>query len=319
MLCSLQLLLRQWISSVQSDFLLICVAFYTLLERKVLGYIQLRKGPNKVGIIGLPQPLADAVKLFTKEQAKPTLINQWPYVFAPIISLFLSLRIWRIYPSSSVHLYFSFGVLFFLCLSRLRVYGTLVAGWASNSKYALLGALRAVAQTISYEVRIVLVLLRGVFLVGRFNFVDYVFFQETFWVFFIAYPISLVWVVTTIAETNRAPFDFAEGESELVSGFNVEYRRGGFALIFIAEYASILIIRIIRSILFFGGSRILLLSIDIFLILKTFLVAFFFLWVRGRLPRLRYDLLIDLTWKRYLPFSLGFLFFILCLLLLLGF
>ena len=238
-------------------FLLVCVAFYTLLERKVLGYIQLRKGPNKVGIMGLPQPLADAVKLFVKEQAKPTLINQWPYIFAPVVRLFLSLSVWRVYPSSSVHLYFSFGLLFFLCLSRLRVYGTLVAGWASNSKYALLGALRAVAQTISYEVRMVLVLLRRVFLIGRFNFIDFIFFQEMFWVFFISYPVALVWVVTTIAETNRAPFDFAEGESELVSGFNIEYRRGGFALIFMAEYARILIIRLIRRVLFFGGSSLL--------------------------------------------------------------
>lgn len=309
-----------FISFLLADvFLLVCVAFYTLLERKVLGYIQLRKGPNKVGIIGLPQPLADAVKLFVKEQAKPTLINQWPYIFAPVIRLFLSLGIWRIYPSSSVHFFFSFGLLFFLCLSRLRVYGTLVAGWASNSKYALLGALRAVAQTISYEVSIVLVLLRGVFLIGRFNFIDYIFFQEHFWLFFIVYPVGLVWVVTTIAETNRAPFDFAEGESELVSGFNVEYSSGGFALIFIAEYARILIMSLIRSVIFFGGARVFIISLDIVLVLKSFIIAFIFLWVRGRLPRLRYDLLIDLTWKRYLPFSLGFLFFILGFLVFLSF
>lgn len=309
-----------FISFLLADvFLLVCVAFYTLLERKVLGYIQLRKGPNKVGIIGLPQPLADAVKLFVKEQAKPTLINQWPYIFAPVIRLFLSLGIWRIYPSSSVHFFFSFGLLFFLCLSRLRVYGTLVAGWASNSKYALLGALRAVAQTISYEVSIVLVLLRGVFLIGRFNFIDYIFFQEHFWLFFIVYPVGLVWVVTTIAETNRAPFDFAEGESELVSGFNVEYSSGGFALIFIAEYARILIMSLIRSVIFFGGARVFIISLDIVLVLKSFIIAFIFLWVRGSLPRLRYDLLIDLTWKRYLPFSLGFLFFILGFLVFLSF
>ncbi len=301
-----------FISFLVADvFLLVCVAFYTLLERKVLGYIQLRKGPNKVGIIGLPQPLADAVKLFTKEQAKPTLVNQWPYIFAPVISLFLSLGIWRVYPSSRVHFFFPFGIIFFLCLSRLRVYGTLVAGWASNSKYALLGALRAVAQTISYEVRMVLVLLRGVFLIGRFNFFDYILFQKFFWLFLIVYPVSLVWVVTTIAETNRAPFDFAEGESELVSGFNIEYRSGGFALIFMAEYARILIISFIRRIIFFGGSSLFFFSCDLFLILKSFLIAFLFLWVRGSLPRLRYDLLIDLTWKRYLPFSLGFLFFVL--------
>nr|YP_002970737.1 NADH dehydrogenase subunit 1 [Cephalothrix simula]ACL27419.1 NADH dehydrogenase subunit 1 [Cephalothrix simula] len=309
-----------FISFLVADvFLLICVAFYTLLERKVLGYIQLRKGPNKVGIMGLPQPLADALKLFLKEQAKPVLVNQWPYIFAPIMSLILSLGIWSIYPSSSVHVYFPFGVLFFLCLSSLSVYGTLIAGWSSNSKYALLGSLRAVAQTISYEVSMVLVLLSGIFIVGSFNFFDFVTFQKYFWVFFISYSVSLVWVVTTIAETNRAPFDFAEGESELVSGFNVEYSGGGFALIFMAEYASILIMSLISSILFFGGSSVVLFCSDFFLIIKTFIISFFFLWVRGSLPRLRYDLLMDLTWKSYLPFSLGFLFFVMSLMMLLSY
>lgn len=160
--------------------LLVAVAFYTLLERKVLGYIQLRKGPNKVGIAGLPQPLADAVKLFVKEQNKPSLMNKWPFLFAPVFSLILALGLWVLYPSSSFYFFFSYGILFFIAISSLTVYGTLVAGWSSNSKYALLGALRAVAQTISYEVRMVLILLGRIFFCLTFNFFFFFEFQEFF-------------------------------------------------------------------------------------------------------------------------------------------
>merc|ERR1711860_466576 len=243
-------------------------------ERKVLGYIQLRKGPNKVGIAGLPQPLADAVKLFVKEQNKPSLMNKWPFLFAPVFSLILALGLWVLYPSSSFYFFFSYGILFFIAISSLTVYGTLVAGWSSNSKYALLGALRAVAQTISYEVRMVLILL------GR--------------IFFLSFPTALVWVVTTLAETNRSPFDFAEGESELVSGFNIEYGGGGFALIFMAGYGRILVMSILTGIFFFGASNFGI-SFDFFLVIKGFFFAFFFLWARGRLPRMRYDCLMMLT------------------------
>ena len=295
--------------------LLLAVAFYTLLERKVLGYIQLRKGPNKVSFIGVPQPLSDAAKLFFKEQTKPIFSNWLAYLAAPVLSLTLSLSLWLIYPSFGFSIYrFTFGILFFLCVSRVNVYGTLVAGWSSNSKYALLGSLRAVAQTISYEVRIILILLRGVYLVGRYNSVDFFLTQGVgCWVFFCCRLISFVWFVTTLAETNRAPFDFAEGESEIVSGFNIEYSAGGFALIFIAEYGSILVIRVLTGILFFGCDNLILGGFFGIFLLKGIFFAFCFLWVRGRLPRIRYDKLMSLTWKSFLPISLGWLRLILIL------
>lgn len=289
---------------------LLAVAFFTLLERKGLRYIQIRKGPNKVGIAGLPQPLADAAKLLTKEIAKPVIANYSPYFIAPIFRLILALLLWQLYPSLYSTSYFKWGILFFLCVSGLNVYGTLLAGWSSNSKYALLGRLRAIAQTISYEVRIALVLLFPLFLVGRFSFFEVGESQESIWLRFLILPVSFIWFVTCVAETNRAPFDFAEGESELVSGFNIEYGSAGFALIFLAEYANILVISLFSSILFFGGSYIFFFERDIMFILKILFFAFLFIWVRGSYPRFRYDLLITLTWKGFLPAALSFLLLI---------
>ena len=290
--------------------ILLAVAFFTLLERKGLRYIQLRKGPNKVGLAGLPQPIADAAKLLTKEIAKPTMANYSPYFVAPIFRFILALLLWQLYPSLYAANYFKWGILFFLCVSGINVYGTLLAGWASNSKYALLGSLRAIAQTISYEVRIALILLFPLFLVGSFSFVLVKESQELIWLRFLMIPVSLVWFVTCVAETNRAPFDFAEGESELVSGFNIEYGAAGFALIFLAEYANILVISLFSSLLFFGGSSIILFERDIIFILKVLFFAFAFIWVRGSYPRFRYDLLMGLTWKGFLPASLAFLLII---------
>ena len=289
---------------------LLAVAFFTLLERKGLRYIQIRKGPNKVGIAGLPQPLADAAKLLTKEIAKPLIANYSPYFFAPVFSFILALLLWQLYPRLHSANYFKWGVLFFLCVSGLNVYGTLLAGWSSNSKYALLGRLRAIAQTISYEVRMALILLFPLFLVGRFRFFEISESQRTIWLRFLILPVSFIWFVTCVAETNRAPFDFAEGESELVSGFNIEYGSAGFALIFLAEYANILIIRLFSAILFFGGGNIFGLSRDIVFMLKVLFFAFLFIWVRGSYPRFRYDLLIRLTWKGFLPAALSFLLLI---------
>jgi len=289
---------------------LLAVAFFTLLERKGLRYIQIRKGPNKVGIAGLPQPLADAAKLLTKEIAKPVIANYSPYFIAPIFSLILALLLWQLYPSLYSTSYFKWGILFFLCVSGLNVYGTLLAGWSSNSKYALLGRLRAIAQTISYEVRMALVLLFPLFLVGRFSFFEVGEAQRFIWLSLLILPVSFIWFVTCVAETNRAPFDFAEGESELVSGFNIEYGSAGFALIFLAEYANILVISLFSSILFFGGSYIFFFERDIMFILKILFFAFLFIWVRGSYPRFRYDLLISLTWKGFLPAALSFLLLI---------
>jgi len=286
---------------------LLAVAFFTLLERKGLRYIQIRKGPNKVGIAGLPQPLADAAKLLTKEIAKPIIANYSPYFLAPVFSFILALLLWQLYPSLYSISYFKWGVLFFLCVSGLNVYGTLLAGWSSNSKYALLGSLRAIAQTISYEVSIALILLFPLFIVGRFRFLEIRESQRVLWLSFLMLPVSFIWFVTCVAETNRAPFDFAEGESELVSGFNIEYGSAGFALIFLAEYANILIIRLFSAILFFGGNYIFIWKRDLVFMFKVLFFAFLFIWVRGSYPRFRYDLLMSLTWKGFLPAALSFL------------
>nr|AWH61690.1 NADH dehydrogenase subunit 1 [Reticunassa festiva complex sp. C] len=300
-----------YISIISTVFAYICillaVAFFTLLERKGLSYIQIRKGPNKVGFMGLPQPLADAAKLLTKEIAKPTMANYSPYFLAPIFSFILALLLWQLYPSLYSCSYFKWGILFFLCVSGMNVYGTLLAGWASNSKYALLGSLRAIAQTISYEVSMALILLFPLFLVGSFSFIEIKESQEYVWLSFLMIPVSLMWFVTCIAETNRAPFDFAEGESELVSGFNIEYGAAGFALIFLAEYANILVMSLFSALLFFGGSSMILFESDVAFMLKVLFFAFAFIWVRGSYPRFRYDLLMGLTWKGFLPAALSFL------------
>lgn len=287
---------------------LLRIAFFTLLERKVLGYAQIRKGPNKVGIAGLPQPLADALKLLTKEQSKPTLSNLIPFLITPIISLFLALILWFLIPSSYQTHFFLYGIIFFLCISSLNVYTTLIAGWRSNSKYSLLGALRRIAQTISYEVRMALILLGVLILILSFD-INIILNGLGSWIIILIIPSFLTWFATTLAETNRSPFDFAEGESELVSGFNTEYSGGTFTLIFIAEYTNILFIRLLSAILFCGSFSIPFLN-NFLLILETTFLAFIFLWVRASFPRIRYDRLINLTWKSFLPFSLGILIFL---------
>lgn len=296
------------LSLIGSLLLIICVlvsvAFLTLLERKVLGYIQIRKGPNKVGLIGIPQPFCDAIKLFTKEQTYPLLSNYLRYYISPILSLFLSLIVWICIPFFIKLYSFNLGGLFFLCCTSLGVYTVITAGWSSNSNYALLGGLRAVAQTISYEVRLALILLSFIFLIGRYNLLYFYYYQIYLWFLVILFPIGLVWFTISLAETNRTPFDFAEGESELVSGFNVEYRRGGFALIFLAEYASILFIRILFCVIFLGRD-----VFNILFYIKLIFISFVFIWARGTLPRFRYDKLIYLAWKCFLPFSLNYLIF----------
>nr|QTT60879.1 NADH dehydrogenase subunit 1 [Potthastia sp. XL1561] len=291
---------------IGSLLLVICVmvgvAFLTLLERKVLGYVQIRKGPNKVGFLGIFQPFSDAIKLFTKEQTYPLTSNYLVYYFSPIFSLFLSLLIWLCVPYL-VKLYsFNLGVLFFLCCTSMGVYTVMIAGWSSNSNYALLGGLRAVAQTISYEVSLALILLSMIFLIGNYNFLNFYIFQNYLWFCFLCFPLMIVWFASSLAETNRTPFDFAEGESELVSGFNVEYSSGGFALIFLAEYASILFMSMLFVVVFLGSD-----IYSFFFFLKLALVSFMFIWVRGTLPRFRYDKLMFLAWKSFLPFSLNYL------------
>nr|YP_009478712.1 NADH dehydrogenase subunit 1 [Shinkaicaris leurokolos]AVP74672.1 NADH dehydrogenase subunit 1 [Shinkaicaris leurokolos] len=287
-------------------FVLVAVAFLTLLERKILGYIQIRKGPNKVGFMGLLQPFADAVKLFTKEQTLPTMSNFIPYYLSPVFSLFIALLVWLVAPFDSGLISFKMSVLFFLCCTSLGVYSMMGAGWSSNSKYALLGCLRAVAQTISYEVSLALILLSFLFLVGGFDLGLFTEYQRYLWFMVLTFPLALVWFASCLAETNRTPFDFAEGESELVSGFNTEYSSGGFALIFMAEYASILFMSMLFSLIFLGGE----LSSLVFY-LKAVFISFCFVWVRGTLPRFRYDKLMYLAWKSFLPVALNYLVFFL--------
>nr|URX52915.1 NADH dehydrogenase subunit 1 [Glyptotermes sp.]URX52928.1 NADH dehydrogenase subunit 1 [Glyptotermes sp. 5 AB-2022a] len=285
---------------------LVGVAFMVLLERSVLGYVHIRKGPNSVGFIGLFQPFSDAIKLFTSEQYFPLVSNYLSYYFSPIFSLFLSLLVWVLIPYFSGFVSFELGLLFFLCCTSLGVYTVMVAGWSSNSNYSLLGGLRSVAQTISYEVSLALILLSFVFLICGYNLSDFYYFQCYVWLIFFTFPLSLVWFISCLAETNRTPFDFAEGESELVSGFNVEYGAGGFALIFLAEYASILFMSLLFCVIFLGCN----LNSLIFYIKVTF-ISYLFIWVRGTLPRFRYDKLMYLAWKSFLPLSLNYLLFFL--------
>nr|AXS64998.1 NADH dehydrogenase subunit 1 [Cerambycidae sp. 2 KM-2017] len=283
---------------------LVGVAFLTLLERKVLGYIQIRKGPNKVGFAGLVQPFSDAIKLFTKEQTYPYMSNFNLYYFSPVMNLFLALFLWMCMPFVTVNLSFNLSILFFLSVSSLGVYTVMLAGWSSNSSYSLLGSLRSVAQTISYEVSLALILLSFLFLLLSVNLFDFMKYQEYIWFVFLLFPLSLMFIVSSLAETNRTPFDFAEGESELVSGFNVEYSSGGFAMIFLAEYASILFMSMLCSMLFLGGNL-----VSWLFFIKLGLVSFLWIWVRGTLPRFRYDKLMYLAWKSYLPVSLNYLLF----------
>nr|YP_009995505.1 NADH dehydrogenase subunit 1 [Ochthebius uniformis]QNP09960.1 NADH dehydrogenase subunit 1 [Ochthebius uniformis] len=285
-------------------FILIGVAFLTLMERKVLGYIQIRKGPNKVGVLGIPQPFSDAIKLFTKESIIPMMSNFNLYYLSPIFNLFLSLLLWMCMPFFSFLYNFHLGILFFLSISSLSVYTIMIAGWSSNSNYSLLGGIRSVAQTISYEVSLSIILLSFLFMISSLNLVNLIIYQKYIWLIYLMFPLCLIWFVSSLAETNRTPFDFAEGESELVSGFNVEYSSGGFALIFLAEYSSILFMSMLCSMLFLGGN---IYSFTFFL--KLGFMSFLWIWVRGTLPRFRYDKLMYLAWKSFLPVSLNFLYF----------
>nr|ATU74751.1 NADH dehydrogenase subunit 1 [Coptotettix longjiangensis] len=281
---------------------LLSVAFLTLLERSVLGYIQLRKGPNKVGYLGVLQPFGDAIKLFSKEQVFPYISNYFLYFFSPVFSLFLALLIWLVFPYFTFFCSLDLGFLFLLCVMSLGVYGLMMAGWSSNSNYALLGSLRSVAQTISYEVSLSIIMLSLFILTGCYNMNCFIYYNVWFILFML--PLFLCFYCSCLAETNRTPFDFAEGESELVSGFNVEFGGVGFALIFLAEYAMIIFMSFLIVLFFLGGDY-----NSLFFFVKLVFIMFSFSFVRGTLPRYRYDKLMYLSWSGFLPISLNYLFF----------
>nr|ARQ81310.1 NADH dehydrogenase subunit 1 [Macaca maura]QNM39364.1 NADH dehydrogenase subunit 1 [Macaca maura]QNM39377.1 NADH dehydrogenase subunit 1 [Macaca maura]QNM39390.1 NADH dehydrogenase subunit 1 [Macaca maura]QNM39403.1 NADH dehydrogenase subunit 1 [Macaca maura] len=288
---------------------LAAMAFLTLVERKLLGYMQLRKGPNVVGPYGLLQPFADAVKLFTKEPLKPSTSSTTLYITAPALAFFITLLLWTPLPMPNALINFNLGLLFTLAMLSLIVYSILWSGWASNSNYALIGALRAVAQTISYEVTLTIILLSVLLMSGSFNLNTLITTQEHLWLLLPSWPLAMMWFTSTLAETNRTPFDLMEGESELVSGFNIEYAAGPFALFFMAEYTNIIMMNALTTTIFLGTfypTHWPELFTTCFII-KTLLLTSLFLWIRATYPRFRYDQLMHLLWKSFLPLTLALL------------
>jgi NADH-quinone oxidoreductase subunit H len=296
--------------------LLISVAYFTLAERKIMGSIQRRKGPNVIGYLGLLQPLADGLKLFAKETILPSNANLIIFLIAPMLTFILSLIGWAVIPFSegAVLADVNVGILYLFAVSSLSVYGIITSGWSSNSKYPFLGALRSTAQMVSYEVSIGFIIITVVICSGSFNLTEIVLSQKTIWYFIPLLPMFIMFAISALAETNRHPFDLPEAEAELVSGYNVEYSAMGFALFFLGEYANMLLMSSLISILFLGGW---LPLFDIFLLnwipgsiwfsLKISLGVIFFIWMRAALPRYRYDQLMALGWKIFLPLSLGWL------------
>lgn len=281
--------------------LIISVAFFTLAERKVMAAVQRRKGPNVVGFWGVLQPFADALKLIAKELVIPVKAKTFIFILSPIITFFLALISWAVIPFSFGNVFadISLGVLYIFAVSSLGVYGVILSGWSSNSKYAFLGALRSAAQMISYEVSFGLVIIPIVICSGSLNLTEIVVFQgNACWFFFPLFPLVIVFFISMLAETNRAPFDLPEAEAELVAGFNVEYSSMGFALFFLGEYANMVLMSVLCTLFFFGGWLSPLgLSIiypEIWLALKTIFFCFMFIFVRANFPRYRYDQLMDL-------------------------
>lgn len=292
--------------------LLISVAFSTLLERKIIGYMQRRKGPNTVGILGLLQPIADGVKLFLKESLIPSFSNQFLFLISPIIAFFLALLLWPTIPFSFYNSFFyhEYSLLYILMISSLSVYAIIYSGWSSNSKYPFLGAMRSAAQMISYELGLGLIVLSLCFTSHSISLTDIIIKQENIINFFPHFPLFILFLISILAETNRHPFDLPEAEAELVSGYNVEYSAMTFALFFLGEYSNILFMSTLTICFFFGGFINFFDNNIFFFSFKIALVFFFFVWVRVTLPRYRYDQLMLLGWKNLIPFTFGWFCFI---------
>nr|QUS62619.1 NADH dehydrogenase subunit 1 [Unkanodes sapporona] len=291
-------------------FILISVAFYVLLERKVLGCMQIRSGPFKVGFLGLLQPFSDAIKLFSKESYFIYFGNLLIYYFMPFLGLGVSMNLWVLYPNLFNFISFPLGLLFFIVCSGFLVYSILLSSWASNSSYSLIGCLRSVAQGISYEVCMFLVMFNFIFFFSSFNLTKFFFSQQMNWFLLMGYPMFLILSSCVLAETNRSPFDFSEGESELVSGFNTEYSSFNFSFIFLSEYTNMIFMSFLLSLMFLGGDY-----FSLVFFLKVMLINFGFIWIRGSFPRLRYDKLMMICWKIYLPVTLNFFFIFLNLMI----
>jgi NADH-quinone oxidoreductase subunit H len=298
--------------------LLISVAYFTIAERKIMGIIQRRRGPNVIGFVGLLQPLADGLKLFAKETILPSNSNIIVFLIAPILSFLLSLISWSVIPFSETIVLsdINVGILYLFATSSLSVYGIVMAGWSSNSKYPFLGALRSAAQMISYEISIGFIIVNVCVCAGSFNLSSIVLAQKNMWFIVPMFPMFVMFYISMLAETNRHPFDLPEAEAELVSGYNVEYSAMTFALFFLGEYANMLLMSAFSAILFLGGW---LPLINVFPLnfmpesfwfsLKLILGVIFFIITRATLPRYRYDQLMHIGWKCFLPLSLGYLVF----------
>jgi NADH-quinone oxidoreductase subunit H len=302
--------------------LLIAVAFFTLAERKIMAAMQRRSGPHIVGYWGLLQPFADGLKLLTKQTIVPNKAQRTLFLLAPVYTFGMALSAWAVIPYDHhvVLADISLGVVYLLAVSTLSVYGIIIAGWASNSKYAFLGALRAAAQMISYDVSLGLILLCLIVCTGSCNLTQLVLVQQNLWFIVPFWPLAFMFFVSSLAETNRAPFDLTEAEAELVAGYNVEYSAVGFTLFFLAEYANMLLMSIYFVILFLGGwyplfDSLNFISGSIWMSVKTVFIVFAFIWTRATLPRFRYDQLMTLGWKVFLPVALIFFILINCLFL----